>query len=150
MDEHMDIVAVLIDVENVPRKMLPQIMQQVEDFGQVRIKRAYANWSKENLIAWKTTLQEYSIRGAQQFDYTAGKNASDMAIVIDAVDICCHENIDTFVLMSSDSDFTSLIDYLHEHGKTIIGVGEDQTPAAFQHACDKFIDVDMSKLAESA
>ena len=131
--------AVLIDAENVPRKRMKAVMQELALYGTPTIKRIYGDWTSPNLASWKPELLDNAITPIQQYSYTVGKNSSDSALIIDAMDILYGGNIDGFCLVSSDSDFTRLATRLREAGMTVIGMGEKKTPKAFIAACDKFI-----------
>lgn len=135
-------IVLLIDGDNTRMAKLGGIIQEISTYGRIVVKRAYANWKKDNLKNWETPLKKLAIKAEQQFDYVPGKNATDMALVIDAVDLL-HKNIyDAFVIVSSDSDYTPLAIYLHESGVYVIGVGEVNTPDSFKNSCDDFITLD--------
>lgn len=131
--------AVLIDADNAPRDCLKGIMEEVAIYGTPNIKHAYGDWSSRNLSGWKQTLLDNSVTAVQQFAYTKGKNSTDSAMIIDAMDILYAGRTDGFVLVSSDSDFTGLARRLREAGLFVIGIGEQKTPSPLIAACNKFI-----------
>lgn len=135
--------AVLIDGDNAPRDCLKGIMEEIAIYGTPMIKRIYGDWASHGLSSWKTTLLENAVTPKQQFAYTTGKNATDSAMIIDAMDILYTGKADGYVLVSSDSDFTPLAIRLRESGMYVIGIGEEKTPKAFVQACDKFIRVEV-------
>ena len=135
--------AVLIDGDNAPRDCLKSIMEEIAIYGTPMIKRIYGDWGSHGLTSWKNTLLENAVTPKQQFAYTTGKNATDAAMIIDAMDILYTGKTDGFVLVSSDSDFTPLAIRLRESGMYVIGIGEEKTPKAFVQACDKFIRVEV-------
>ncbi len=132
-------VAVLIDADNAQLSKLKSILDEISAHGHVLIKRAYGDWSIEQLKNWKKTLNELAIQPIQQFAYTTGKNSTDASMIIDAMDLLYSERIDAFALVSSDSDFTKLASRLRESEKFVFGVGEKKTPVSFRNACDEFI-----------
>ena len=146
--------AVLIDADNAPRDCLSGIMEEVAIYGTPNTKRAYGDWSSQNLSGWKQTLLDNSVTAVQQFAYTKGKNSTDSAMIIDAMDILYSGNTDGFVLVSSDSDFTGLARRLREAGLFVIGIGEQKTPKPLIAACNKFIYIEVirerTKKAEKA
>ncbi|NLA81236.1 MAG: NYN domain-containing protein [Clostridiaceae bacterium] len=131
--------AVLIDADNVPPHNVRGMMEEIARYGTPTIKRIYGDFTKPNLAQWKSQLLDYAISPIQQFSYTTGKNATDSAMIIDAMDILYTDRIDGFVLVSSDSDFTKLATRLRESGKIVYGFGEMKTPNPFIAACDRFI-----------
>ncbi len=131
--------AVLIDGDNSSYKRIDEILEELAKFGVPTIKRIYGDWTKSTSEGWKTELLENAITPVQQFAYTVGKNATDSALIIDAMDILYSKDIDGFCIVSSDSDFTRLATRLRETGKFVIGMGEEKTPSAFIKACDRFI-----------
>ena len=135
--------AVRIDGDNAPRDCLKGIMEEIAIYGTPMIKRIYGDWASHGLSSWKTTLLENAVTPKQQFAYTTGKNATDSAMIIDAMDILYTGKTDGYVLVSSDSDFTPLAIRLRESGMYVIGIGEEKTPKAFVQACDKFIRVEV-------
>lgn len=135
--------AVLIDAENVPYKNIKGIMEEVAKYGTPTIKRIYADWTSPGLYGWKESLLENAITPIQQYSYTSGKNSSDSALIIDAMDILYSEKVDGFCIISSDSDFTRLATRLREAGMKVFGIGERKTPNAFIVSCDKFIYIEI-------
>jgi len=135
--------AVLIDAENVPRNCIKSVMEEIAIYGTPTIKRIYGDWTNPMIAGWKTSLLENAITPIQQYSYTQGKNSSDSAMIIDAMDILYTEKTDGFVIVSSDSDFTRLAIRLREAGQRVIGIGEKKTPSAFIAACDKFTYIEV-------
>jgi len=135
--------AVLIDADNVPRNCLKGIMEEIAIYGTPTIKRIYGDWTSPNVSGWKVSLLENAVTPVQQYSYTTGKNSTDSAMIIDAMDILYEERTDGFVIVSSDSDFTRLALRLRESGKRVIGIGEKKTPTPFIAACDKFIYIEV-------
>ena len=130
-------IAVLIDSENVSSRYASIIFNEIETYGFATYRRIYGNWTKNN--GWsENILLENSITPIQQFSYTQGKNSTDSAMIIDAMDILYAKDVDGFCIVSSDSDFTRLVSRLRESGKMVIGMGENKTPEPFRKACDKF------------
>ncbi len=140
--------AVLIDADNAPRTALREIMAEVAVYGAATIKRIYGDWTAPNMGSWKPLLLEHAITPFQQYSYTTGKNATDSAMIIDAMDILYSGNCGGFVLVSSDSDFTRLATRLREAGMKVYGMGEKKTPKPFIVACDKFVYIESLKTAE--
>lgn len=130
--------AVLIDAENVPYSNVKGILEEIAKYGTPTIKRIYGDWTKPNLTGWKNVLLENAITPIQQYSYTTGKNSSDSAMIIDAMDILYNEKVEGFCIVSSDSDFTRLVIRLREAGMKVFGIGEKKTPSPFIAACDKF------------
>ena len=141
--------AVLIDADNVSRNSLKGIMEEIAIYGTPTIKRIYGDWTNPSIGGWKSPLLENAITPIQQYSYTTGKNSTDSAMIIDAMDILYSDSVDGFVLVSSDSDFTRLAIRLREAGKKVIGIGERKTPNAFIVACDKFIYIEVIRKNES-
>lgn len=139
--------AVLIDADNVSAKYVKYIMDEVTNYGIATYKRIYGDWTKPNAGAWKDVLLENSVTPVQQYGYTVGKNATDSAMIIDAMDILYSEHVDGFCIVSSDSDFTKLASRLRESGMIVVGMGEQKTPKPFIAACNQFKYLDV--LAES-
>lgn len=135
--------AVLIDADNVPRDCLKPAIEEIAIYGTPTLKRIYGDWTSPNIGGWKQSLLENAVTPVQQYGYTTGKNSTDSAMIIDAMDILYSGNCDGFVLMSSDSDFTRLAIRLREAGKYVIGMGEKKTPNPFIVACDKFIYIEV-------
>ncbi|HJA65443.1 hypothetical protein B5F07_13045 [Lachnoclostridium sp. An169] len=133
-----DRIALLIDADNVSAKYIKPILDELSKYGNVTYKRIYGDWTKTNNAGWKEELLQNSITPIQQFSYTHGKNATDSAMIIDAMDMLYQSELEGFCLVSSDSDFTKLASRLRESGKTVIGMGEDKTPIPFRKACDIF------------
>ncbi len=140
-----NIIALLIDAENVSPKYIKTIVDEVSMYGTPAYKRIYGDWTSAEMSSWKKVLLEHNLTPIQQFSYTQGKNASDSAMIIDAMDILYTRNVDGFCLVSSDSDFTRLAARLRESRMFVIGMGESKTPTAFKSACDtfKYLDVLM-------
>ncbi len=137
MDKEM-CYAVLIDADNVAAKYTKYILDEVSNYGVVTYKRVYGDWTKANLLSWKSMALENAITPIQQYSYTTGKNATDSAMIIDAMDILYSHNVDGFCIVSSDSDFTRLAIRLRESGMHVIGMGEQKTPKPFSTACNVF------------
>ena len=135
--------AVLIDAENVPRNCIKSVMEEIAIYGSPTIKRIYGDWTNPSIGGWKFSLLENAITPIQQYSYTTGKNSSDSAMIIDAMDILYTEKTDGFVIVSSDSDFTRLAIRLREAGQRVIGIGEMKTPSPFIAACDKFTYIEV-------
>jgi len=131
--------AVLIDADNVPYSNVKGMMEEIAKYGTPTTKRIYADWTRPNAVGWKNVLLEHAITPIQQYSYTAGKNSSDSALIIDAMDLLYTGKLDGFCIVSSDSDFTRLAVRLRESGMTVIGIGEKKTPPSLIAACDKFI-----------
>lgn len=132
-------IAVLIDAENAQYTVLGAVLSELSKHGHIVSKKAYGDWSSNHLRNWKQPLNELAINPVQQFSYTQGKNSSDAAMIIDAMDLLYSGNFDAFALISSDSDFTKLASRLRESQIYVFGVGEQKTPVAFRNACDDFI-----------
>lgn len=130
--------ALLIDAENISAKYIKPILTELSKYGNITYKRIYGDWTSTQHSSWKDELLKNSILPIQQFRYTQGKNATDSAMIIDAMDILYTKELDGFCIVSSDSDFTRLVSRLRESGKMVIGMGEDKTPLPFRKACDKF------------
>jgi len=144
MDNSKDLrLAVLIDADNIPARLVSGIFEEIAKYGTPTFKRIYADWTKPHIGAWKTVLLDYAITPVQQYSYTVGKNATDAAMIIDAMDILYTGRVDGFCLVSSDSDFTKLATRLREAGMKVFGLGEQKTPSAFRAACDKFIYIEI-------
>jgi uncharacterized LabA/DUF88 family protein len=137
--------AVLIDGDNIPSAFVKEMMEEIAKYGNPTIKRIYGDWTKPNLSKWKNMLLEHAITPIQQYGYTTGKNATDSAMIIDAMDILYSEKVNGFCIVSSDSDFTRLATRLREAGMQVIGIGEKKTPNPFIVACDKFIYIEILK-----
>jgi hypothetical protein len=135
--------AVLIDGDNIPSAHVKEMMEEIAKYGNPTIKRIYGDWTNPHLSKWKKLLLENAITPIQQYAYTTGKNATDSAMIIDAMDILYSEKVSGFCLVSSDSDFTKLATRLREAGMQVIGIGEKKTPTPFIVACDKFIYIEI-------
>lgn len=140
--------AVLIDADNVPYANIKEMMEEIAKMGTPTFKRIYADWTKPTVAGWKKVLLENAITPIQQYSYSTGKNASDSAMIIDAMDILYSGKVDGFCIVSSDSDFTRLAIRLREAGMKVIGMGEKKTLAPFITACDKFIYIEILKVEE--
>ncbi len=137
--------AVLIDADNVPYSNIKGIIEEIAKYGTPTIKRIYADWTKPTVSGWKNVLLENAITPIQQYSYTTGKNSSDSAMIIDAMDILYSEKVEGFCIVSSDSDFTRLVTRLREAGMKVYGIGERKTPSPFIAACDKFTYIEIIK-----
>jgi uncharacterized LabA/DUF88 family protein len=135
-------VALLIDADNAPASKIDLILNELSTFGETSIRRAYGNWKKAELKGWEEALHEHAIRPIQQFDYSKGKNASDMAMVIDALDLLYTDGPDAFGIVSSDADFTPLVMHLRAKGAAVYGFGARKTPEPFVNACSRFLFLD--------
>ena len=135
--------AVLIDADNASRTAMGAVMAEIAVYGTPTVKRIYGDWTTPNMATWKPILLENAITPIQQYSYTTGKNSTDSAMIIDAMDLLYNNQCDGFVLVSSDSDFTRLATRLREAGKKVIGMGERKTPEPFIVACDKFIYIEV-------
>ncbi|PIE85590.1 Maebl [Candidatus Gracilibacteria bacterium] len=144
MNKNLNI-AILIDGDNIPSAHIYEMIEEVTKYGNPTIKRIYGDWTRPGLTKWKNILLENAITPIQQYAYTTGKNATDSAMIIDAMDILYDEKVHGFCLISSDSDFTKLATRLREAGKLVIGIGERKTPIPFVVACDKFIYIEILK-----
>lgn len=141
--------AVLIDADNIPYSNIKGMLDEIAKFGIPTIKRIYGDWTKQTVSGWKPALLEHAITPVQQYSYTTGKNATDSAMIIDAMDILHSEKVDGFCVVSSDSDFTRLATRLRESGMLVIGIGEKKTPGPFIASCDKFIYIEIISAARS-
>jgi len=135
--------AVLIDADNVPYSNIKGMLEEIAKYGTPTTKRIYADWTKPNANGWKSVLLEHAITPIQQYSYTTGKNSSDSALIIDAMDLLYSDKVDGFCIVSSDSDFTRLAIRLRESGMKVIGIGEKKTPNAFIVSCDRFIYIEV-------
>jgi hypothetical protein len=140
--------AVLIDADNVPYANVKSMLEEIAKYGTPTFKRIYGDWTKQTTSGWKTVLLENAITPIQQYSYTVGKNATDSAMIIDAMDILYSGRVDGFCIVSSDSDFTRLATRLREAGMRVIGIGEKKTPGPFITACDKFIYIEILAVDE--
>ena len=135
--------AVLIDSDNTTASLTTELLQEIANFGTPTVKRAYGDWTTQALVGWKEELLRHAIQPMQQFAYTTGKNSTDSALIIDAMDLLYAGNLEGFVIVSSDSDFTRLATRLRESGMTVYGLGRRKTPEAFVAACDRFVYLDL-------
>ncbi|MDN3667799.1 NYN domain-containing protein [Echinicola jeungdonensis] len=140
--------AVLIDADNIPHFYVKEMMEEIAKYGNPTIKRIYGDWTNPQMGKWKGVLLENAINPMQQYSYTTGKNATDSAMIIDAMDILYSGKVNGFCLVSSDSDFTKLATRLREAGMKVFGIGEKKTPEPFIVACDKFIYLEILKIEE--
>ncbi|HOX35660.1 MAG TPA: NYN domain-containing protein [Methanoregulaceae archaeon] len=148
--EHQKRLAVLIDAENAQAGIIKNLLDEVAKYGIASVKRIYGNWTTPQLQPWKDVLLSNSIVPIQQFTYSSGKNATDSALIIDAMDLLHAGNLDGFCLVSSDSDFTRLASRIRESGRIVYGFGEKKTPKPFVDACDKFIYTEILRSDEAA
>ena len=135
--------AVLIDSDNTTPSLTTELLEEIAKYGTPTVKRAYGDWTTQQLVGWKEELLLHAIQPVQQFAYTRGKNATDSALIIDAMDLLYAGNLEGFVIVSSDSDFTRLATRLRESGMTVYGLGRRNTPEPFVAACDRFIYLDL-------
>lgn len=140
--------AVLIDADNIPYSNVKEMMEEIAKYGTPTFKRIYADWTKPHVAGWKNVLLENAITPIQQYSYTSGKNATDSAMIIDAMDILYTGRVDGFCIVSSDSDFTRIATRLREAGMKVFGIGEKKTPLPFISACDKFIYLEILKASQ--
>lgn len=138
-----DLVAVLIDADNVSPARIGAVMTEITQYGTASVKRVYGDWTKPQLSSWKAAASEHVVQPIQQFANTAGKNATDSALIIDAMDLLYTGRFRAFCIVSSDSDFTRLASRIREDGVTVYGFGERKTPEAFRNACDRFTYLDV-------
>lgn len=138
MAQSNDLLAVLVDADNVPPSKIGAVLTEVARFGTASVKRVYGDWTAPNLSGWKSAASEHVIQPMQQFANTKGKNATDSALIIDAMDLLYTGRFHGFCIVSSDSDFTRLASRIREEGITVYGFGERKTPEAFRNACDQF------------
>lgn len=136
---HEHHIALLIDADNSPADMIDEVLDELAKEGVINIRRAYGNWKSPHLNAWAAQLHDFAIQPMQQFDYTKGKNATDAAMIIDAMDLLYTKQLDGFGIVSSDSDFTPLVMRLRANGLKVYGFGEQKTPKPFANACSKFL-----------
>jgi hypothetical protein len=141
--------AVLIDADNVPYMNIREMLEEITKYGTPTFKRIYADWTKPTVSGWKNVLLENAITPIQQYSYSSGKNSSDSAMIIDAMDILYSGKVDGFCIVSSDSDFTRLATRLREAGMKVIGIGEKKTLKPFITACDKFIYIEILKVDDA-
>jgi Fe-S-cluster formation regulator IscX/YfhJ len=151
MDNEIDLrLAVLIDADNIPHRLIGGILEEIAKYGVPTFKRIYADWTRPHSTGWKGVLLDHAITPIQQYSYTTGKNSSDSAMIIDAMDILYTGRVDGFCLVSSDSDFTRLATRLREAGMKVFGMGEQKTPAPFRAACNKFIYIEILEQKETS
>ena len=151
MEMQKDIrLAVLIDADNVPYSNVKGVMEEIAKYGTPTFKRIYGDWTRPTVSGWKNVLLENAITPIQQYSYTTGKNSSDSALIIDAMDILYSGKVDGFCIVSSDSDFTRLATRLREAGMKVFGIGQKKTPGPFIVACDKFIYMEIIAVPETA
>ena len=150
-EEKTERLAVLIDADNTQASIIDGLLAEIAKYGVASVKRIYGDWTSQALRGWKEVLLQHSIQPIQQFGYTTGKNATDSAMIIDAMDLLYTGNFDGFCIVSSDSDFTKLASRIRESGLLVYGFGEKKTPSAFVSACDKFIftEVLRARVSES-
>ncbi|HZX81153.1 MAG TPA: NYN domain-containing protein [Lysobacter sp.] len=141
--------ALLVDADNAQSTRIADVLKEMDRHGSAIVRRAYGDWTTPNLGGWKKILQEHAIQPIQQFPCVSGKNATDAALIIDAMDLLHTGALDGFCLVSSDSDFTRLATRIRESGRTVIGFGERKTPSAFVNACDRFVFVEILGPASS-
>jgi uncharacterized LabA/DUF88 family protein len=146
--EHTDKLAVLIDADNAQPGIVDALLVEIANYGTASVKRIYGDWTEPNLKGWKEILLQHSIQPMQQFAYTKGKNSTDSALIIDAMDLLYTGNFGGFCIVSSDSDFTRLASRIREAGLLVYGFGEQKTPSAFVSACDKFIFTEVLRAKE--
>ena len=145
MNEIKQKIALFIDADNAPAGKFEDVLSEVAKYGVVTIRKAYGNWKSPSLKKWEELLHEYAIQPIQQYDLTKGKNASDIAMVIDAMYVMYTKQIDVMCFVSSDSDFTPLVTRVLAEGKVVLGFGERKTPSPFVNACSKFLFLDEEK-----
>ncbi len=148
MEDLKQKIALFIDADNAPASKFDFVLSELARYGVVTIRKAYGNWKKLNLKSWEDLLHEYAIQPVQQYDLSKGKNASDIALVIDAMDVMYTKNIDVICFVSSDADFTPMVTRALAEGKVVLGFGERKTPLAFVNACSKFLFLDDEKKKE--
>ncbi len=138
-------IALFIDADNAPAAKIDTILSELAKYGAVNIRKAYGNWKSSHVKSWEAILHEHAIQPVQQFDLTKGKNATDMAMVIEAMDVLYTKNVDVFSIVSSDCDFTPLVMRLRAEGSDVVGFGQRKTPAAFVNACSSFLYLDEER-----
>ncbi len=149
MEDKNKNIAMLIDADNAPAKKIEIILSDIAQEGVVNIRKAYGNWKKDTLKGWEAILHQYAIQPIQQYDLTEGKNASDIALAIDAMDIMYTKQVDAFCIVSSDCDFTPLVMRILAEGKAVFGFGERKTPMPFVDACSRFLYLDDEDKSEA-
>ena len=150
MNELKQKIALFIDADNAPANKFESVLSEVAKYGVITIRKAYGNWKSPALRPWEDLLHEYAIQPVQQYDLTKGKNASDIALVIDAMDIMYTKNIDVMCFLSSDCDFTPLVTRVLAEGKVALGFGERKTPTPFVNACSKFLFLDAERKSNNS
>jgi uncharacterized protein (TIGR00288 family) len=150
MDDSKQKIALFIDADNAPANRFEDVLSEVAKYGVVTIRKAYGNWKSTTLRSWEDLLHEYAIQPVQQYDLTKGKNASDIALVIDAMDVMYTKDIDVMCFVSSDCDFTPMVTRALAEGKVVLGFGERKTPSPFVNACSKFLFLDETKNSDNA
>ncbi len=150
MGETKQKIAMFIDADNAPANRFEDVLSEVAKYGVVTIRKAYGNWKSPTLKSWEDLLHEYAIQPVQQYDLTKGKNASDIALVIDAMDVMYTKDIDVMCFVSSDCDFTPMVTRALAEGKVVLGFGERKTPSPFVNACSKFLFLDESPKQDGA
>jgi len=145
MSESKQKIALFIDADNAPANKFEDVLSEVAKYGVVTIRKAYGNWKNPNLKPWEDLIHEFAIQPIQQYDLTKGKNASDIALVIDAMDVMYTKDIDVMCFVSSDCDFTPMVTRALAEGKVVLGFGERKTPAPFVNACSKFLFLDQQQ-----
>ncbi|MBB5211959.1 NYN domain-containing protein [Microbulbifer hydrolyticus] len=148
MDEIKQKIALFIDADNAPAGKFEDVLSEVAKYGVVTIRKAYGNWKSPTLKGWEDLLHEHAIQPVQQYDLTKGKNASDIALVIDAMDVMYTKDIDVMCFISSDCDFTPMVTRALAEGKVVLGFGERKTPMPFVNACSKFLFLDKSDVVK--
>ena len=148
-DIHNKNLAVLVDADNAQAAVISELLDETAKYGTATVKRAYGDWTTQNLAGWKDVLHVHAIQPIQQFRYTTGKNATDSALIIDAMDLLHGGRVDGFCLVSSDSDFTRLATRIREAGLSVYGFGEEKTPKPFVAACDKFVFTEILRVTPS-
>jgi len=149
MNDTKQKIALFIDADNAPASKFEDVLSEVAKYGVVTIRKAYGNWKSPTLKKWEELLHEYAIQPVQQYDLTKGKNASDIALVIDAMDVMYTKDIDIMCFISSDSDFTPMVTRALAEGKLVLGFGERKTPSPFVNACSKFLFLGQSETTET-
>lgn len=150
MNEIKQKIALFIDADNAPASRFENVLSEVAKYGVVTIRKAYGNWKSPTLKPWEELLHEYAIQPVQQYDLTKGKNASDIALVIDAMDVMYTKDIDVMCFVSSDCDFTPMVTRALAEGKVVLGFGERKTPPPFVNACSKFLFLDQAEALGSS
>ena len=149
MNESNQKIALFIDADNAPASKFEEVLSEVAKYGVVTIRKAYGNWKNPSIKPWEDLLHEYAIQPIQQYDLTKGKNASDIALVIDAMDVMYTKDIDVMCFVSSDCDFTPMVTRALAEGKVVLGFGERKTPSPFVNACSKFLFLDQQESKEN-